>query len=81
MQNEELMRALIPVLVPFLVRQLKQLVAGLPKKSLPWVAMLLGLGLEVLRAYTTSTSMDPAIGGALGLAGVGLREIVDQSTK
>lgn len=81
MQTEEIYRMLIPVLAPFLVAVLKHQARRLPKRALPWAALVAGLALEVLRAYLTDSSADPAIGGVLGLAGVGVREVVDQTTK
>lgn len=78
-EHLEIVRALTPVIVPLLVKTLKETVVTLPKWALPWIALLAGVLLEVLRAYASDTGADVVVGAGLGLTGVGLREIVDQS--
>lgn len=81
MDTQELMQVLIPVLVPALVQLAKTQISQLPKWALPYVAVACGVVLEMVRALVADLPTDPVVGGALGLAGVGVREIVDQTRK
>lgn len=74
--------ALIPVLVPMLVSQLKKI--DFPKWLLPVMGMVLGAATEVttqIAGGTAIMSTTPVDGGLLGLAGVGVREVFDQIKK
>jgi hypothetical protein len=70
---------LIPILVPALIAVLKTLTPQLPKHWLPILAPVLGALLDL--ASTQSLGAGTAWGAALGSAGVGLREILDQIKK
>lgn len=70
--------ALIPVIVPLLVSVGKWLVPKLPSWSLPIIAPALGAVIDLINAKSTGGTWSPLTSGALGMAGVGLREIVDQ---
>jgi len=69
---------LIPVLVPLFIAALKQASSRIPGYVLPILAPVLGAGLDILNYYVTGHSLGTVWGAALGSAGVGLREAVDQ---
>jgi hypothetical protein len=69
--NEELIRALIPVVVPILIKILRIFFPKLPNVSIPVIATGAGVGGDAL----VGSSFDPAQGAALGLAGVGVYEL------
>lgn len=68
---------LIVTLVPVLVAGIKKLV-GPATWLLPLLAGLLGVLADLAAAYVMHRPVSPAWGLALGMAGVGLREAVDQ---
>jgi hypothetical protein len=74
-----LVESLIPVLVPVILALLKHFLPRLPKLWLPILAPVLGAAIEALASgeFGAGTSL----GAALGAAGVGLREILDQLRK
>jgi len=67
---------LIPIFIPVLIAGLKQILPKLPSWILPILAPILGA-----LSATVSGVTDPGTGAVLGLAGVGLREAVDQTKK
>src|SRR5881398_3050631 len=67
---------LIPVLVPFLIAGIKALIPKLPTWILPILAPILG----ALSAAVSGVA-DPGTGAVLGLAGIGVREVADQTRK
>ena len=72
---------LITAVVPVAVAAIKRLLPRLPKPLLPVLAAALGPAADALLAWLASV---PVIGwqaALLGLAGVGLREVVDQTAK
>ncbi len=69
---------LIPVLVPILIAAGKLVVPRIPGWLLPIVAPVLGGVVDAVAAYASGGTANPVVGMALGSAGVGLREIVDQ---
>ena len=76
--------ALIPILVPMLVSQIKKM--NIPTWILPIVSLILGASTEVtnqlvLGGIGSITIDSPIAGGMLGLAGVGVREMIDQIKK
>lgn len=70
-----LLPTLIPVLVPVLVGAAKPLLSKVPKVFTPLVAAALGV------ASTFLTGAPFGAGALAGLAGVGVREVVDQLRK
>ena len=72
---------LIPVLVPLLIAGGKFLIPRIPSWLLPIVAPILGGAVDAIAAYASGGTANPVLGAALGSAGVGLREIVDQMKK
>lgn len=81
LDRSTLVPVLIPVLVPVVIALLKWAVGRMPKWLLPILAPLLGAAADIASSYATGTALGPVWAAALGLAGVGLREIVDQARK
>ena len=71
--------ALLPVITPLLIAGIKLVITKLPTWSLPVIAPLLAGVLDAVNAYFTGVSIGPLQAGLLGLAGVGVREVVDQA--
>lgn len=74
---------LTPVIVaavPLAVMLLKKVISPAPW-VLPILAGALGVAADALAAYALNVPVSPQVGAVLGLAGVGLREIVDQLKK
>ncbi|MDZ4346411.1 MAG: hypothetical protein U1E51_28700 [Candidatus Binatia bacterium] len=73
---------IIVFLVPMLIA-LGKSIFGLDKISrfLPVIAMALAVLLDLVQSLLTNVSMGPQLAAALGLAGVGAREVVDQIRK
>lgn len=69
---------LIPVLVPLMIAAGKVLVPRIPGWLLPILAPVLGGIVDAAAAYASGGTANPVLSMALGSAGVGLREIVDQ---
>lgn len=78
MTKLSLLQSLLPVLVPVALALIKALLPKLPKMWIPILAPLLGALAEILCA---GISANIAVSAALGSAGVGVREIVDQLRK
>lgn len=75
-------QALIPVVVPLVLAVLKVLFPKIPKVWIPWLAPILGAAAEIGLYYAGAVQQaNPLLGAALGQAGVGLREMVDQLKK
>lgn len=72
---------LIAVLVPLIVSLIRRLIPKLPKWSLPILAAVAGPVTDQLLALIASTEAIGWQAAVLGLAGVGVREVVDQSRK
>ena len=73
--------AVIPLAVPILLAVVKNLVSAIPKWLLPILAPVLGAVAEIGLNYAGAPAVGVMWGAALGSAGVGLREIVDQLKK
>lgn len=76
--KSQLLLSLIPVLVPLFIAALKLAVPKVPKPLLPILAPILGGLADAGIAYAAGSAANPMLGAALGAAGVGVREIVDQ---
>ena len=73
---------LILVLVPLIVAFLKtKVLPTVPPLLLPVLAAVIGPLLDLLLAFLAAKAADPAKGAIYALAGIGLREIVDQGKK
>lgn len=74
--------SLIPLIVPVVLALLKQVLPQLPKTVVPILAPLLGAGLDIGDHFLLSSdSLNPQLGAAYGLIGIGIREILDQLLK
>ena len=76
--SAELIGATIPVIVPLLIAVWKLLLPRIPTWALPLLAPVLGFAINAVLTYANGTGVNPWVAAALGSAGVGLREIVDQ---
>jgi hypothetical protein len=72
---------LIAVIVPLIVAAFKKVVPDIPSFLLPVIAPVLGAGGGLLLAWLASVPGGGWKGAAAGLAGVGVRELVDQLKK
>ena len=71
---------LIPILVPLVLAKTKQWV-GANTWLIPIIASALGSAADALLALAAGSAANPSRAALLGLAGVGLREMVDQLRK
>lgn len=67
-----------PVIVPLLIAGIKALKPKIPTWLFPLLAGPLGALLEYINHLVMGGNMNIAIAVLLGLAGVGVREVVDQ---
>jgi hypothetical protein len=78
MNTAQLIQMLTPVLVPVLIALEAKFTAKIPSWLKPILATVLGSLIDLANHYITGATFSPATGAALGAAGVGLREVVDQ---
>lgn len=67
-----------PVIVPLVIAGIKALKPKIPTWLLPLIAGPLGALLEYINHLVMGGNMNIAVAVLLGLAGVGVREVVDQ---
>jgi hypothetical protein len=72
---------LITVFVPIVILVMKLMIPRLPNWTLPIIAPLLGAAADIAMQYAGAATLGPVWGAALGSAGVGLREVIDQIRK
>lgn len=73
---------LITLLTPVLISLLKRYVLPqLPRAALPALAPVIGALLQAAQSAVTDLPVQPEAGAAAGLAGVGVREVLDQLKK
>lgn len=70
---------LTPVLVPLVITGFKKLLPSIPGWVLPMIAPVLGVALDFVNSLLTTHSTNLVVAALLGLAGVGIREVVDQA--
>lgn len=68
---------LTPAVVPLLLAGVKQVMPKLPTWTIPLLAPVLGILLDVVNSMATSHQSNFLAAAALGLAGVGIREVKD----
>jgi hypothetical protein len=73
--------ALIPVLTPVAVALIKKGLGDRFTALLPVVCSVLGVVVDSLNYVATGHNVGPAMALALGAAGVGVREAIDQLKK
>ena len=74
-----LLTSIIPLLVPTIIMIGKYLAPKIPSWILPYAAPLLGAGIEIIQHIQSLSAQNVLLGAVLGSAGVGLREVFDQS--
>lgn len=72
---------MIPIAVPMLIAALKTLPKQIPTKFYPWLAPLIGAAIDILMNVTGIGDGIGGVGAVLGIAGVGVREMVDTGKK
>jgi hypothetical protein len=72
---------LIAVLVPIVVAAVKKMLPKVPSWALPLLAPIIGAAGDAILAVLAGIPMTGWQGALAGLAGVGVREIVDQTKK
>jgi hypothetical protein len=70
--------AVLPIVVPLVVDQIKKYVASLPKQYVPIVAIAVGAVLDSAIVYLSGGTSWGAYGAVAGLAGIGVRELKKQ---
>lgn len=78
MTADQIITFATPILVPIILAGVKALLPKLPSWTIPLLAPLLGMLVDVANSLATSHATNLWAAAALGLAGVGLREIKDQ---
>lgn len=76
----DLLHGFIALLVPMVIALLKRVVDSLPPRWLPLLAAVLGTIADALVALSTGGEINPQLGVAAGLLGVGLREFLVKLT-
>jgi len=71
-------QVIIPILTPLIIAGVKLIVPRIPSMWLPILAPMLGALLDYVAHLSMGSALNPLAGVALGAAGVGLREVVDQ---
>lgn len=70
--------ALIPVLTPIIIAGVKWLMLKISTTLIPILAPILGMALDLILHFSTGTELNVWLAMGLGLAGVGVREVLDQ---
>jgi hypothetical protein len=78
MTADQIITFLTPILVPLLLAGVKALMPKLPSWTIPMLAPLMGILIDILNAQVTAHQSNIWVAAGLGLAGVGLREVKDQ---
>lgn len=81
MSEEVLTNILIPVLTPMIIGLVKLSIRRVPREFLPVLAAILGILLDCLARLSGYEGVGIGYGAMLGLAGVGVREALDQAHK
>ena len=79
MNTEQLIQMLTPVIVPLVLSLEAKITAKIPSWLKPIIATLIGVAVDTANHFITGHAFSPATGAILGAAGVGVREIVDQT--
>jgi MFS superfamily sulfate permease-like transporter len=74
-----LILVVIPVITPLIISAFKRVIPRIPKLALPFIAIVIGALAGVLADLPAITGM--VTGAFMGLSGVGVREIYDQTAK
>jgi hypothetical protein len=74
-------QAVIAFTTPLVIAGVKLVVPRIPRLWLPFLAPVVGLLIDVVAHLSAGTALNPTVALALGAAGVGLREAVNQIKK
>jgi hypothetical protein len=77
--DTDLLVLLVPAITPLIILGVKLLWVRVPSIVLPYIAPLIGAALTMLGNATTTMDVSPILGLFFGAAGVGLREMLDQT--
>lgn len=78
MTADQIIQFATPIIVPLILAGVKQVMPKLSSWTIPILAPLLGMLVDVANSLATAHATNLWAAAALGLAGVGLREIKDQ---
>lgn len=73
-----LLQFLTPVITPLILALAKKVAPRIPSKAIPIAAPAIGAVIAGISAIGANNPSNLALGAALGMAGVGIREIKDQ---
>lgn len=75
---DSIVQWLTPIIVPLVIAGLKKVLPAIPSALLPIIAPILGVVIDLVNNLATAHQTNFLVAAALGLAGVGLREVKDQ---
>lgn len=78
MESTQIVSLLTPVVVPLVIAGFKLISAKIPTWVFPVLAPILGALVGVISNAALQANGNLYVAAALGLAGVGVREIIDQ---
>lgn len=78
MDSTLIVNLLTPIVVPIFIAAFKKISSKIPKWVLPALAPILGVLVTVISNSALQANGNLLVAAALGLAGVGVREIIDQ---
>lgn len=77
MTTQDWINVLTPVIGPLLTVAAKTVVPKIPKPYLPWIAIAFAMASNLVATRVTGGELDYLLAGALGLAGIGVREATE----
>lgn len=78
MDSQTIVSLATPVIVPLIIAGVKKILPSIPTWLIPVMTPFLGASVDVLNHFATGSSTNLLLSALLGLAGVGVREVVDQ---
>lgn len=78
MTADQIIQFATPVIVPLILAGVKSVLPKLPSWTIPILAPVLGIAVDIVNSAATSHASNLWAAAALGLAGVGIREVKDQ---
>lgn len=78
MTAQVLVTYLTPIIVPLIIAGVKAVQPKIPTFVLPLIAPIFGVLIDIINSYVNNSHPSLLIAAILGLAGVGIREVVDQ---
>ena len=77
MTTQDWINIFTPIIGPLLTVAAKTVVPKIPKRFMPWIAIILGMASNLVATRVTGGQLDYLSAGALGLAGIGVREATE----